>query len=62
LASCTVLENKVEVVVIFIVIVKLHNMFMVQSIHYFDFQLDLIHQIIFYDFGLVDDFDGVDVL
>jgi len=44
------------------VVIKLHNIRMVQFVHDLNFELDLLYQIMFDNFGLTDDFDSVNVL
>ena len=43
-------------------VVQLHNMLMVEVVHDLDFKFYLLHQVMFNNLGLVDDFDSEDVL
>ena len=56
-----VLKNQIEVVVIFIVIVELHDILMIQIVHDLDFELDLLHQVMLNNLDLVDNLDGENV-
>ncbi len=54
-------KDQVERIVIFVMIVKFDNIPILQLVHDFDLQFDLLNQVMLYDLGFVDDFDGIDV-
>jgi len=56
------LKDEVEGLVVFVMVVKLHNVLLVKLVHDLDLQLDLLNQVVLNDLRLVDDFDGVDIL
>ena len=58
----TELKNKVKVVIVFIMIIKLKNMIMVQLVHDFYFKFDLFNEVMLQYLLLVDDLDGKHVL
>ena len=58
LALGAVLQDKIEVVVVFVVVVKLQDMVVIKLVHDLDFKLDLLNQVMLYDFLLVNDLDG----
>jgi len=57
LAFATELQNQIEIVIVFIMIVEPQNVVMVQFVHYFDFQLDLLNEIVFQDLLFINDFN-----
>lgn len=58
LALSTELQDKIEVVVILVVIVQLQDMVMVQFVHNLHLQLDLFNQIVLKNLLFIDDLDG----
>ena len=57
----TVLQNEIEVFVILIMVVQLHNVFVIQIVHNLHLQLNLLHQVVLNDLRLVDHLDSEDI-
>ena len=62
LSLCAVLKDKVKIIIVLVVIVKLQNVTVIKLIHYFDFQFYLFNQIVFQDLLLIDNLDCVNIL
>ena len=55
------LKDQIERVVVFVMIVQLHDVLVVQLVHDFNFKLDLFDQVMFDDLRLIDHLDGVNI-
>lgn len=62
LALGTILQYKVKVVVVLVMIIELKNMVVIQLVHYFNFQLNLLDEIVLKDLLFIDDLDRIHIL
>ena len=58
----TVLQNKVKIIIVFIVIIQLQDMVVIQLVHYFDLKLYLLHKVVLKDLLFIDYLDSVNIL
>lgn len=58
LSLCAVLQDQIKIIVIFIMVMQLHNVFMIQIVHYLNFQLYLFNQVMLNYLSLVDNFNS----
>lgn len=62
LALGRVLQNQIEAIVVLVVVVELDNVGVVQLVHYLNFELDLLDEVVLDDLSFVDHFDRIDIL